>query len=387
MTGIYGSQIGQLPPDNTYDLPPPMNLNHLNAFLGTQPMKISGCVLPGLDFRGNQTKVCQDAYTFVLHNNCLLCIICDGHGTEGQAIASFSTDYCLKYFKKHFSKFKTDPKAMTAHLFQKCDKRLMATIDCELSGTTIVLLFIDNGIVYTASLGDSRAVLGSAAPVADVSKPRSDVTAKYFRKITCDRSFKACSLTTDQKPDLNEEMLRIRLSGGVVERYTDAFGRTVGPYRVWSKEGSGPGLAMSRSLGDKMGKSCGVISVPIFQDRVLVSGKDQYIVIATDGLWDVMDGIDAINFVERWKGRCERTGTCEYPATTSNCSISRLLCEEARYRWLGVAENERVAIDDITCIVVDFVGEQGKDTIVGEPGDQRLAKLESFNNSSRADED
>lgn len=263
----------------------------------------------------------------------------------------------------------------------------MRSIDCELSGTTIVLLFVDNGIVYTASLGDSRAVLGSLAAVADVSKPRSNGSPKYFRKITCDRSFKATNLTVDQKPEHNEEMLRIRLSGGVVEKYTDAFGRSVGPYRVWSKDGQGPGLAMSRSLGDKLGKSCGVISVPIFQDRALEAGKDQYIVMASDGVWDVMDSIDVINFVEKWKGRCDRTGNDEYPATTGNCSIARLLCEEARYRWLGIAENERVAIDDISCVVVDFVGEQNKDSVVGEPGEQKLVKIESFNKAEMGEEE
>ena len=59
---------------------------------------------------------------------------------------------------------------------------------------------------------------------------------------------------------------------------------------------------MSRSLGDKMAKSCGVISTPLFQERAIGS-KDQYIVIASDGVWDMLENIEVVNFIERWKGQ------------------------------------------------------------------------------------
>jgi hypothetical protein len=36
----------------------------------------------------------------------------------------------------------------------------------------------------------------------------------------------------------------------------------LGPARVWLKDADIPGLAMSRSFGDKVAASCGVISEP-----------------------------------------------------------------------------------------------------------------------------
>lgn len=37
----------------------------------------------------------------------------------------------------------------------------------------------------------------------------------------------------------------------------------MGPLRVWHSEINVPGLAMSRSVGDKIAKKLGVISIPI----------------------------------------------------------------------------------------------------------------------------
>ena len=170
--------------------------------------------------------------------------------------------------------------------------------------------------------------------------------------------------------------MRIKLCGGSVERSTDAFGRSVGPFRVWNQNGTGPGLAMSRSLGDKQGKDCGVISIPVYMERTIVPGNDLYIILASDGVWDVMENIDVINFVDKWKGRCINKNEADYPATPLNSSISRLLAEEARYRWLGLAQEERVPIDDISCIVIDFAVESKEDDAIKD-GLQKLVRLSS----------
>ena len=36
----------------------------------------------------------------------------------------------------------------------------------------------------------------------------------------------------------------------------------MGPFRVWAKGKQFPGLAISRSIGDKNGKECGIICDP-----------------------------------------------------------------------------------------------------------------------------
>jgi len=68
-------------------------------------------------------------------------------------------------------------------------------------------------------------------------------------------------LSRDHKPDLKEESQRIVKSGGRVERYTEN-GVKSGPYRVWLKDYEIPGLAMSRSIGDFVAESVGVICDP-----------------------------------------------------------------------------------------------------------------------------
>ena len=110
---------------------------------------------------------------------------------------------------------------------------------------------------------------------------------------------------------------------------------------------------MSRSIGDRIAKRYGVVSTPVCHDFTLYD-SDQFIVIASDGIWDVMENIEVVNFVDKFKKICQESSTEEYPAKPENSSIARLLCEEARYRWLGIIESEDVMIDDISCIVVDL---------------------------------
>ena len=50
--------------------------------------------------------------------------------------------------------------------------------------------------------------------------------------------------------------------GGRVEAYKDEYGEEIGPLRVWVKNDSVPGLAMTRSFGDLVGASVGVSPVP-----------------------------------------------------------------------------------------------------------------------------
>ena len=98
---------------------------------------------------------------------------------------------------------------------------------------------------------------------------------------------------------------------------TDERGMKVGPYRVWKKNGTLPGLAMSRSIGDGIGKECGVISTPVFHFFQLFPEKDQFIVVGSDGVWDVMENVEVANFVEKFRNRNAKILRKDilYPAT------------------------------------------------------------------------
>ena len=55
---------------------------------------------------------------------------------------------------------------------------------------------------------------------------------------------------------------------------------------------------MARSIGDTDGKSIGVISEPILTRYTFSMTTDHFIVLGSDGIWDVMENEEVVNFVE-----------------------------------------------------------------------------------------
>lgn len=315
--------------------------------------RASGCVLSGKDPRGECKKECQDTYAFTTKNNIFLAILFDGHGKQGRKVSIFCRDYILSYFDQNHQKFEKNPKKAIENAVQSCDIELKRSeIECSLSGTTAVVVVINYLGIHVGSLGDSRAVLASV-PKENTSIPLGSDSGPYKHSVNPSRLLNAIALTVDQKPNHDQELRRIRDSGGIVERVTNDLGQPIGPYRIWKRKGNFPGLAMSRSIGDKIAHEIGVISLPIVNSFKILLPYDKFIIIASDGLWDSMDNFEAINLVEKFRNSCQASGA-NYPAKISNSSISRLLCEEARYRWYGIVEEEDVMIDDISCIVIEF---------------------------------
>ncbi len=115
-------------------------------------------------------------------------------------------------------------------------------IDADLSGTTAVTCYIEEGRIYTANAGDSRAILGSKGILEN----------DWFAK----------ELSRDHKPSLADEAERIFEEGGRVAPYFLDNGEPCGPDRVWLLDEDIPGLAMSRSIGDLVAASVGVTWEP-----------------------------------------------------------------------------------------------------------------------------
>jgi serine/threonine protein phosphatase PrpC len=78
----------------------------------------------------------------------------------------------------------------------------------------------------------------------------------------------------------------------------DEVGNKIGPHRVWHKHMNSPGLAMSRSIGDRIGKSLGVIAEPVLTRYTCIRFNDSFIVAASDGVWDVMTNEEVVDYVE-----------------------------------------------------------------------------------------
>lgn len=57
--------------------------------------------------------------------------------------------------------------------------------------------------------------------------------------------------------------------------------------------------AMSRSVGDTVGKAAGVISTPEITTHKLTDA-DRYLVIASDGLWEFIETEECVKITTKW---------------------------------------------------------------------------------------
>ncbi|RRT40529.1 hypothetical protein BHE74_00045108 [Ensete ventricosum] len=90
-----------------------------------------------------------------------------------------------------------------------------------------------------------------------------------------------------------------------------------GVARVWLPNIDSPGLAMARALGDFCLKNFGLISVPEISYR-RITEKDEFIVLATDGVWDVLSNREVVKIVSTAPARS---------------SAARILVESAVRAW------------------------------------------------------
>jgi serine/threonine protein phosphatase PrpC len=155
-------------------------------------------------------------------------------------------------------------------------------IDCSLSGCTGVVAVVCGDHVTVANVGDSRAVLVRTAAVPAAAAAAAAAADGGGDGPTL--RLVPAPVTVDHKPTLPTETRRILLAGGRVHaiRYADGV---EGPVRVWCRDDDVPGLAMSRSLGDTVGKRAGVSSTPDVYTYTLTDA-DAFIVVASDGLWE-----------------------------------------------------------------------------------------------------
>ncbi|KAJ7951563.1 Protein phosphatase 2C [Quillaja saponaria] len=127
----------------------------------------------------------------------------------------------------------------------------------ETVGSTAVVVLVCSTHFIVANCGDSRAVL-------------------------C-RGKESVALSVDHKPNREDEYARIEASGGKVIQWNG--------HRVFGV------LAMSRSIGDRYLKPC-IIPEPevMFVPR---ARDDECLILASDGLWDVMTNEEVCEVARR----------------------------------------------------------------------------------------
>ncbi|CAI5492095.1 unnamed protein product [Closterium sp. Naga37s-1] len=213
-----------------------------------------------------------------------------------------------------------DPeKALTDGFLAVHDAALEETsFNCNISGTTAVVAHLYKQRLAVAWVGDSRAVLARRREGGE----RDDLMA--------------VRLSADHKPNNDEERARIEASEGSVQQDVDENGDDVGPFRVWMKTGPMLGLAMSRSLGDKLAHTVGVSATPEVVVRRL-DQSDAFLVLGSDGLWEYVGDDEAIGVV--------------VAAGSIEAGVKALLAL-AKERWL--TKDGAGYVDDITALVVGF---------------------------------
>ncbi|KAK0182257.1 hypothetical protein PV327_000412 [Microctonus hyperodae] len=186
----------------------------------------------------------------------------DGHA--GGLVSAYSAENLLESIMQT-EEFKSEDVIKGIHSgFLRLDDKMrnLMEINKDKSGSTAVCAFISPKHIYIANCGDSRAVLCSSG---------NPVFA-----------------TRDHKPILPAEKERIQAAGGsvMVQRVNGslAVSRALGDYEYKNVEGRGP---------------CEQLVSPepeIFvRDRNLE--HDEFLVLACDGVWDVMTNEDLCDFI------------------------------------------------------------------------------------------
>ena len=253
--------------------------------------------------------------------------VLDGHGDNGHIISQLASKYLIKKFTsitKDFNDveyiynfFKKSDYQEIINIFLEIDTEIInkSKFDVSLSGSTCVFVLQLGEHIICANIGDSRAIL-------------------IYEENGQNKIFE---LSHDSKPDVPEERRRIELIGGVVDQIKDENGERTGPYRVYMKNSELPGLAMSRSFGDKKAKSCGVIPYPDIIEYNL-KGNIKYMVICSDGVWEFLSNEEVMDIGDKYFYQND---------------INEF-CTQLLKRSTEIWEKEECYMDDITIVVVFF---------------------------------
>ena len=128
------------------------------------------------------------------------------------------------------------------------------------------------------------------------------------------------------------------------------------PYRVYLPHSQFPGIVLTRAIGYTMAESIGIIAKPDLTKHQL-GVDDEFVVLVSEGVSIVMSNEDIVNFVAKYRKLANRKVEFNLNllvVTPSNTCIAHLLCEEARFRWLSIVENEDVIIEDISCVILEI---------------------------------
>ncbi|XP_020694345.1 probable protein phosphatase 2C 74 isoform X1 [Dendrobium catenatum] len=249
-SGVVGSELGEVFGKEDEDLGRGMEVEGNGYWLVSR--------------RGTRHRM-EDGYVAItnIHEDSKQAVfgVLDGHG--GRACVDFVSQKLGNNIIKALEEVKEDNEE---DKLESAIKTAYLTTDREFlsqgvsSGTCVATILIKDGKLHVSNAGDCRVVM-SKKGVADV-------------------------LTSDHRPEREDERIRIENSGGYVSCYNG----------VWRVQDS---LAISRAIGDVNMKKW-IISEP--ETRIIQLNKDcEFLIMASDGLWDKVSNQEAVDVVRQRK--------------------------------------------------------------------------------------
>uniref|UniRef100_A0A0D6R6R4 protein-serine/threonine phosphatase n=1 Tax=Araucaria cunninghamii TaxID=56994 RepID=A0A0D6R6R4_ARACU len=241
--------------------------------------------------KGKATHPMEDyhvaEFTQVQGHELGLYAIFDGH--LGNSVASYLQKHLFQNILSE-EEFWAHPSRAIIKAYDKTDKAILRhTTEFARGGSTAVTaILIDGQKLWVANVGDSRAILSQRG--------------------------RAIQLSVDHEP--STERRSIENKGGFVSNIPGDVPRVNGQ------------LAVSRAFGDRSLKSH-LRSDPDVKEWDIDS-ETEFLILASDGLWKVMENQEAIDFVSKIRD----------PQMAAKQLTSEALKRESK--------------DDISCIVVQF---------------------------------
>mmetsp|Transcript_17961 Transcript_17961/g.52515 ORF Transcript_17961/g.52515 Transcript_17961/m.52515 type:complete len:682 (-) Transcript_17961:8-2053(-) len=193
--------------------------------------------------------------------------------------------------------------ALEALILEHCGAK-----NCN-AGSTLALVLLTEDLIALANIGDSRAVL--------------------YESDGRGGEWSVRATTHDHKPSSTDEHRRITASGGRVKN-----GRLDVPGK----------LAVSRALGDLPAKRAEppvLIAEPSIQILSRQPVRDEMVIIASDGVWDVKSNDEASQFIRQGLERSSGNG----PATLAMGVVAEELATECLR-----------STDNTSCVVLRLMG-------------------------------
>ena len=281
-------------------------------------------------------RINQDSY-FIKENQSLkyknkeilytLIGVCDGHGCNGSSISNYISltlpNELISNFNltENLNLYKENNilKSTIEKSYSNIIKKLFSiqNFDFSLSGSTNCTLIITNKTIISINIGNSRAILGRLN--------------KKINKIF------PIELTKDHNLNIKSEKERILKMGGRIDNLIDSNGKKIGPLRVFKNNFNIPGLAITRSIGDKIANEIGVINNPEIK-YFNICNEDKFIFIGTDGIFEFISNEECVKIINEFYRFNDTQGALKH------------LNSVAKNRWI---KNEGI-VDDITGLLVFF---------------------------------